>query len=338
MRWRQFCAELLAACRRARRRAGGDPRRAARRHPAHPADPGHRHRHRARARRPAQARAVDLRGPDRHRRRLPGRLRPGSTSRRCRSGPRSRTTSPQPPCPKATLALLGQLEDLLEVSIPLGDLPEDARAWERGVDELAEEDEDVARLRPRARGDPGHRRPPRGQRRGDRPGVRALPQAPRADEGPPAPADAAGQRDRAPGPARRRPGAAQHRDAPAPGVAWRRRGRRCRASAPAQSVHGAAVGPGVAGRRRSGRVEVVRQRRPDAGAGAPAPSATAPRRQRVERLSTARPRARRRSTPSRSGSGGAAAPAGSPSGRRRCRAARRRRPGCPCDFDIFSPS
>jgi hypothetical protein len=50
----------------------------------------------------------------------------------------------QPPCPKATLALLGQLEDLLEVSIPLGDLPEDARAWERGVDELAEEDEDVA--------------------------------------------------------------------------------------------------------------------------------------------------------------------------------------------------
>ena len=50
----------------------------------------------------------------------------------------------QPPCPKATLALLGQLEDLLEVSIPLGDLPEEARAWERGVDELAEEDEDIA--------------------------------------------------------------------------------------------------------------------------------------------------------------------------------------------------
>ena len=49
----------------------------------------------------------------------------------------------QPPCPKATLALLGQLEELLEVSIPLGDLPEDARAWERGVDELADDDEDV---------------------------------------------------------------------------------------------------------------------------------------------------------------------------------------------------
>ena len=50
----------------------------------------------------------------------------------------------QPPCPKATLALLGQLEDLLEISIPLDPLPEDARAWERGVDELAEEDEEVA--------------------------------------------------------------------------------------------------------------------------------------------------------------------------------------------------
>ncbi len=50
----------------------------------------------------------------------------------------------QPPCPKATLALLGQLEELLGCSIPQGDLPEDARAWERGVDELAEEDEDIA--------------------------------------------------------------------------------------------------------------------------------------------------------------------------------------------------
>ncbi len=49
----------------------------------------------------------------------------------------------QPPCPKATLALLGQIEELLECSIPMGDLPEDARAWERGVAELAEEDEDI---------------------------------------------------------------------------------------------------------------------------------------------------------------------------------------------------
>jgi proteasome assembly chaperone (PAC2) family protein len=50
----------------------------------------------------------------------------------------------QPPCPKATLALLRHIEDLLDVPIPLGDLPEDARAWERGVDELAAEDSEVA--------------------------------------------------------------------------------------------------------------------------------------------------------------------------------------------------
>lgn len=50
----------------------------------------------------------------------------------------------QPPCPKATLALLRRVEDVLDLSIPLGDLPEEARAWERQVDELAAEDSDVA--------------------------------------------------------------------------------------------------------------------------------------------------------------------------------------------------
>jgi len=50
----------------------------------------------------------------------------------------------QPPCPKATLALLRRVEDLLDVAVPLGDLPEQARAWERGVDELAREDSDVS--------------------------------------------------------------------------------------------------------------------------------------------------------------------------------------------------
>ena len=44
----------------------------------------------------------------------------------------------QPPRPKATLALLRKLEDLLDLQVPIGDLQEQARAWERGVDELAE--------------------------------------------------------------------------------------------------------------------------------------------------------------------------------------------------------
>ena len=50
----------------------------------------------------------------------------------------------QPPCPKATLALLRRVEDLLDLPVPLGDLPEDATAWQRGVDELASDDEEVA--------------------------------------------------------------------------------------------------------------------------------------------------------------------------------------------------
>nr|WP_294697008.1 PAC2 family protein [uncultured Friedmanniella sp.] len=49
-----------------------------------------------------------------------------------------------PPCPKATLALLSQLEQLLDTPLDLGELPELARAWERGVDELAAEDSEVA--------------------------------------------------------------------------------------------------------------------------------------------------------------------------------------------------
>lgn len=50
----------------------------------------------------------------------------------------------QPPSPKATLALLRSIEDILDISLPLDDLPAEARAWERGVDELAEQDSDVA--------------------------------------------------------------------------------------------------------------------------------------------------------------------------------------------------
>jgi len=50
----------------------------------------------------------------------------------------------QPPSPKATLALLRGIEDILDAPMPLGDLPDEARAWERGVDELAEQDTEVA--------------------------------------------------------------------------------------------------------------------------------------------------------------------------------------------------
>jgi predicted ATP-grasp superfamily ATP-dependent carboligase len=48
------------------------------------------------------------------------------------------------PSPKATLALVRRMEDLLDAPIEHGDLDEDARAWERGIDELAASDTEVA--------------------------------------------------------------------------------------------------------------------------------------------------------------------------------------------------
>jgi proteasome assembly chaperone (PAC2) family protein len=50
----------------------------------------------------------------------------------------------QPPNPKATLALLRRVEDLLDIPMPYGELAEEARAWENGVDELASQDSEVA--------------------------------------------------------------------------------------------------------------------------------------------------------------------------------------------------
>ncbi|HET6753673.1 MAG TPA: PAC2 family protein [Jiangellaceae bacterium] len=50
----------------------------------------------------------------------------------------------QSPCPKATLVLLRRIEDLLNLPVPLGDLPDEARAWQHGVEELATEDPEIA--------------------------------------------------------------------------------------------------------------------------------------------------------------------------------------------------
>ncbi|MGB3829641.1 MAG: PAC2 family protein [Ornithinimicrobium sp.] len=47
------------------------------------------------------------------------------------------------PSPKASLALLGRLEQLLSCVIDDSELVEQARAWERGVDELAASDDEV---------------------------------------------------------------------------------------------------------------------------------------------------------------------------------------------------
>jgi predicted ATP-grasp superfamily ATP-dependent carboligase len=48
-----------------------------------------------------------------------------------------------PPSPKATLAILHRIETLLGEPVPLADLPDDAEAWQHGVDELAGDDSEI---------------------------------------------------------------------------------------------------------------------------------------------------------------------------------------------------
>ncbi|HET8879091.1 MAG TPA: PAC2 family protein [Arthrobacter sp.] len=50
----------------------------------------------------------------------------------------------QAPSPKAQLALLHRIEELLQIPLDTQELVEDADAWERGVDELATEDPEIA--------------------------------------------------------------------------------------------------------------------------------------------------------------------------------------------------
>ena len=49
----------------------------------------------------------------------------------------------QAPVPKAAVALLHRIEEVLDVEVPLGGLPERAEEWERTVSEMAEADDEV---------------------------------------------------------------------------------------------------------------------------------------------------------------------------------------------------
>lgn len=48
------------------------------------------------------------------------------------------------PSPKATLALIDKLEEIIDVVIPRGDLLDEAAAWESGIDALASDDDDMS--------------------------------------------------------------------------------------------------------------------------------------------------------------------------------------------------
>ncbi|OLT47207.1 carboxylate--amine ligase [Gordonia sp. CNJ-863] len=49
-----------------------------------------------------------------------------------------------PPNPKATVALLTRVEEVLDIEVPLSTLPEQAEEWERAVTEMTEDDEEIA--------------------------------------------------------------------------------------------------------------------------------------------------------------------------------------------------
>ena len=49
----------------------------------------------------------------------------------------------QPPSPRATVALLQRVEEVLELTVPLGTLPQQADDWVKTVDEMANEDDEV---------------------------------------------------------------------------------------------------------------------------------------------------------------------------------------------------
>lgn len=48
------------------------------------------------------------------------------------------------PSPKATLAMIEKLEELVGIVVPRGDLVDESTAWEDGINALAEDDEDMA--------------------------------------------------------------------------------------------------------------------------------------------------------------------------------------------------
>ena len=79
--------------------------------------------------------------------------------------------------PKAAVALLHRVEEVLDVEVPLGGLPEQAEEWERTVSEMAEADDEVReyvrQLEEQAEADADGR--PGGGRRRHRRRLRALP-------------------------------------------------------------------------------------------------------------------------------------------------------------------
>ena len=83
-----------------------------------------------------------------------------------------------PPCPRRPSALLHRVEEVLDMPVPMADLPEESAQWEERLRTAAEQDAELAEyvreLEERAGEDLQA-----AVRRRDRPAVRAVPAPPR---------------------------------------------------------------------------------------------------------------------------------------------------------------
>ena len=134
-----------------------DVRRAARRHAAHRADPRHREHHRPADDGAARARAVALRGPDRHRRRAPRHCRNAGLTSASFWAPVPHYVA-TPPNPPATRALLERFADVHRRPLDLRELGVAARGLAGPGRRRGRERRRDARLRARARGAARRRR------------------------------------------------------------------------------------------------------------------------------------------------------------------------------------
>ena len=83
-----------------------------------------------------------------------------------------------PPCPKATLALLHRIEDVLDLPVPMADLAEEADEWEKRVRAAAEQDAELGEYVRELEERVGRRGHPAADRRRDRQRVREVPAPP----------------------------------------------------------------------------------------------------------------------------------------------------------------
>ena len=169
MRWRTFCEEVLEVCHSLEVEPGRAARRAAGRRAVHPAAADQRQRLRARPR-PSGTSSP-----------RPGtRARPASSA--CCTTPARRAEvdavsfwvhvphyANNPPCPKATLALLHRVEEVLDLPVPMADLAEESAEWEERVRSRRRAGRRARRVRPRAGGARRRRRHQAADRRRDRP-------------------------------------------------------------------------------------------------------------------------------------------------------------------------